>query len=74
MTDLTIRTWVILHTAASQLAERVRGDERGQTALEYILVLALVALIVVALTGSNIVSDAEEKISEAVRDLFADPT
>jgi Flp pilus assembly pilin Flp len=73
MTDLILRTWVVLQTTAWQLGERVRSDERGQTATEYILVLALVALIVLALTQSSIRSRAEEAIQTAVENLFTAP-
>lgn len=53
---------------------RVHTSERGQTVVEYIGVLALVALIVLALTQSQLVSRAVTTVTDAVRDLFSPPS
>jgi Flp pilus assembly pilin Flp len=52
------------------VVEAVRRGERGQSAVEFIGVLALIALIVLALTQSELLSGARRAVSEAVGDLF----
>lgn len=68
--DLAIRTYAYLVVTATNLKDRLTDEDRGQTAVEYILVLALVALIVLALTQSTIVSQAGTRITQAVTELF----
>lgn len=72
--DLAIRTYAFLVVTATTLKDRLTDEDRGQTAVEYILVLAFVALIVVALTSAGIVGQARTFVGNAVRDLFAGAT
>lgn len=66
-----IRLWVGVLLAVEALADRVRRGERGQSAVEYVGILALVALIVLALTQSQLLSGARRAVSEAVTNLFS---
>jgi Flp pilus assembly pilin Flp len=59
MQNLMIETYVTLKS----LAERLTKDEQGQTAVEYIGVLAFVVAIVVALVGFHF----ETKLSSIVQ-------
>lgn len=68
--DLVIRTYAFLAVTATNLKDRLTDEDRGQTALEYILVLALVAVVVFALTQSNIGTRAQTFITEATGKLF----
>lgn len=65
-----VRLWVGVLLAAEALADRIRHGERGQSAVEYIGILALVALIVLALTQSELLSGARRAVTEAVANLF----
>lgn len=58
------------HRADATGRHELRGD-RGTTALEYILVLGLVAALVVALTSAGIVGRARPAIAWAVCQLFS---
>lgn len=60
----------LLRLRLGLIALRVRGGERGQSAVEFIGVLALVALIVLALTQSELLSSARGAITDAIADLF----
>lgn len=68
--EFMVRTWVAMMVTAQDLGERVRRNERGQGAVEYILVLGVVALIVFALSQSTIKSQAQTAITNAVTSLF----
>lgn len=66
-----IRLWVGVLLAVDALTDRMRRGERGQSAIEYIGVLALVALIVLALTQSELLSGARRAVLDALANLFA---
>jgi pilus assembly protein Flp/PilA len=57
-----------LHTTAAYLRTRATRDDRGQTAVEYLGIIAVVVAIVLAITGTSIgqtIFDAiTNKISE----------
>jgi Flp pilus assembly pilin Flp len=65
MQDIAIRTAVLLQA----LVARVREQERGQTAVEYAGILALIALIFVALFGLNLDNTIKGVVSDAVDDI-----
>lgn len=64
--DLSLRLWLGLLA----VTDRLRRDERGQSAVEFIGVLALVALVVLALTQSELLSSARAAVTDAMADLF----
>ncbi|MFJ4549206.1 Flp family type IVb pilin [Streptomyces sp. NPDC088817] len=69
MTDLMLKTAVATkvrvngwkNTTAESL--RRRADDRGQTAVEYLGIIAVVVAIVLAITGTSIGSTILEKIT-----------
>jgi Flp pilus assembly pilin Flp len=65
MQDIAIRTAVLLQSVFA----RVREQERGQTAVEYAGILALIALIFVALFGLNLDNTIKGVVSDAVDDI-----
>jgi pilus assembly protein Flp/PilA len=65
MQDIAIRTAVLLQSVAA----RLREQERGQTAVEYAGILALIALIFVALFGLNLDNTIKGVVSDAVDDI-----
>lgn len=68
--DLAIRTYLFLSVTVADLKGRLTDEDRGQTALEYILVLVLVGAIVAALMSQSIRSNLETYISDAADNLF----
>jgi Flp pilus assembly pilin Flp len=71
---VSVRSWVCLLTITDRITARLKNSEHGQSAVEYIGILALVALIVLALSQSQVVSRAATAITNAVRDLFTAPS
>lgn len=67
--NLAIRTYAFLAVTVADLKSRLTED-RGQTAVEYILVLVLVGAIIVALFGAGVVGRATTAIQNAIADLF----
>lgn len=65
-----VRLWVGVLLAAGALSDRIRRDERGQSAVEVIGILALVALLVLSLTQSEVLSGVRRAVTDAVADLF----
>ena len=51
------------------LVERVRRDQRGQTAIEYGLVLALIAVVIVATVAAGLGPAVTSMISKLVAGL-----
>ena len=65
MQDIAIRTTV----AVQNLVYRMR-EERGQTAVEYAGILALIAIVFGALFAADIDGKIREKVGPAVSDIL----
>jgi Flp pilus assembly pilin Flp len=65
MQDISIRTAV----AVQNLVHRLR-EERGQTAIEYVGILVLLALVFAALIAADIDGQIEKKVGPAVKDIL----
>ena len=65
MQDISIRVAVAIHG----LAARLREQERGQTAVEYAGILAVIALIFVALFALNLDVTIKRAVKGAVNDI-----
>jgi Flp pilus assembly pilin Flp len=66
MQDISIRTAV----AIQNLYFRMRDEERGQTAVEYAGILALIAVIFAALFLADIDGKIEKVVGPAVDDIL----
>lgn len=70
LTDKALATQLMLAAFVAGATERVRRDERGQGAIEYMGVIVVVAIILVLVIGAatgwggDIVSAIGERISE----------
>ena len=64
--DVSIRTAV----AMQNLYYRVRDEERGQTAVEYAGILALIAVIFAALFLADIDGKIKDKVGPAVDEIL----
>ncbi|MEV7287191.1 hypothetical protein AB0O01_21915 [Streptomyces sp. NPDC093252] len=61
-----------INSAISSIRERdraARDDDRGQTAVEYLGIIAVVVAIVLAITGTDIGSAIYEAIIEQIDEL-----
>jgi pilus assembly protein Flp/PilA len=49
MTSIFVRMFIVAHIAAGELGDRVRrsGRDRGATAVEYGLLVALIAIVII---------------------------
>ncbi|MFE5911807.1 Flp family type IVb pilin [Streptomyces wedmorensis] len=54
------------------LTSRLRRDDRGQTAVEYLGIIVVVVAIVVAITGTDIGQSIKTAITEKIADLTGD--
>jgi Flp pilus assembly pilin Flp len=63
MFGFAVKTHIMATSLARRLQDRA-SDERGQTLVEYLGVLALVASIIVAI----VVLDLDEKVKSAIED------
>lgn len=61
MQDISIRTAV----AIQNLVQRMRDEERGQTAVEYAGILVLIALIFVAIFATNLDTAVRDAVNDA---------
>ncbi|MGW8355374.1 Flp family type IVb pilin [Streptomyces wedmorensis] len=51
------------------LTSRLRRDDRGQTAVEYLGIIVVVVAIVVAITGTDIGQSIKNAITQKIADL-----
>ena len=66
MTDTAIELHVRTTTALHALAERLRSEDRGQTAAEYLGVLVVVSVIIAAVAGTGVGDDIKNWIHDVV--------
>lgn len=59
-----------LHTTAAHLQARAARNDKGQTAVEYLGIIAVVVAIVLAITGTDI----GQTIYNAIRDKITEVT
>ncbi|WP_309032965.1 Flp family type IVb pilin [Streptomyces alfalfae] len=59
-----------LHTTAAYLQTRAARDDKGQTAVEYLGIIAVVVAIVLAITGTDI----GQTIYNAIKDKITEVT
>lgn len=69
MNDFAIKTYVMLALAPAHLRERLDSDERGQTAAEYLGIIAVIAVIVGVLATTDIGEALRTQITNAIRDI-----
>lgn len=55
-----------INTTAEYLRNRANRDDRGQTAVEYLGIIAVVVAIVLAITGTDIGSTIYDAITEQI--------
>jgi Flp pilus assembly pilin Flp len=72
--DLLLRTYTSMLLVATRLGQRVTRDERGQTALEYVGIMLIVAAIVAAIAGSGLIGNVTNWISQAVQNFSTAPS
>ncbi|MGW4873132.1 Flp family type IVb pilin [Streptomyces chartreusis] len=65
MSDPILKTALRWKTTAIEAVQR-RHDDKGQTAVEYLGIIAVVVAIVLAITGTDIGSTILDKITELV--------
>jgi Flp pilus assembly pilin Flp len=72
MSDLILRTAVATRLCLSSLAARLVSDERGQDAIEYVGVLAIVAVIigVVIAVASGLNHPITSGVSKEISKIF----
>lgn len=58
-----------INTTVEYLRSRAARDDRGQTAVEYLGIIAVVVAIVLAITGTDIGSTIYEAIVEQIDEL-----
>ncbi|MGW6908361.1 Flp family type IVb pilin [Streptomyces sp. NPDC054940] len=58
-----------IYTAVAHLRSRARRDDRGQTAVEYLGIIAVVVAIVLAITGTDIGQTIYDAIVEKIDEL-----
>ncbi|WP_217246657.1 Flp family type IVb pilin [Streptomyces sp. AC602_WCS936] len=59
-----------LHTIAAHLQTRTARDDKGQTAVEYLGIIAVVVAIVLAITGTDIGETIYEAITDQIDELI----
>ncbi|MGW2380375.1 Flp family type IVb pilin [Streptomyces sp. NPDC001658] len=55
-----------INTTAEYLRNRANRDDRGQTAVEYLGIIAVVVAIVLAITGTDIGTTIYDAITEQI--------
>ncbi|WP_251092158.1 Flp family type IVb pilin [Streptomyces sp. Caat 7-52] len=65
MSDLMLKTAVRMQNTMAEAMER-RADDKGQTAVEYLGIIAVVVAIVLAITGTDIGKTILDKITNLV--------
>ena len=58
-----------LHTIAAHLQTRTARDDRGQTAVEYLGIIAVVVAIVLAITGTDIGNTIYTAITDKITEV-----
>jgi pilus assembly protein Flp/PilA len=58
-------------SAASALAGRLR-ERRGQTSIEYIGIIVVVAVLIAAIAGSGVADDLTRALEDSVRDVVGE--
>ncbi|SDM94495.1 pilus assembly protein Flp/PilA [Streptomyces sp. cf386] len=58
-----------IYTAVAHLRSRAGRDDRGQTAVEYLGIIAVVVAIVLAITGTDIGQTIYDAIVEKIDEL-----
>ncbi|MEU3901328.1 hypothetical protein [Streptomyces sp. NPDC045251] len=59
-----------LYTIAAHLQTRTARDDEGQTAVEYLGIIAVVVAIVLAITGTDIGETIYEAITDQIDELI----
>lgn len=58
-----------INTTVAHLRSRAARDDRGQTAVEYLGIIAVVVAIVLAITGTDIGSTIYDAITEKIAEV-----
>jgi pilus assembly protein Flp/PilA len=58
-----------IHTTVEYLRSRAARDDRGQTAVEYLGIIAVVVAIVLAITGTDIGSTIYDAITNKITEV-----
>ncbi|MET9367024.1 Flp family type IVb pilin [Streptomyces griseoflavus] len=58
-----------INTTVSYLHSRAARDDKGQTAVEYLGIIAVVVAIVLAITGTDIGESIYDAITEQIADV-----
>lgn len=58
-----------IHTTVEHLRSRAARDDRGQTAVEYLGIIAVVVAIVLAITGTDIGSTIYDAITDKITEV-----
>ncbi|MFI8912003.1 Flp family type IVb pilin [Streptomyces sp. NPDC053513] len=61
-----------LTRAKLEMSDRLRREDRGQTAVEYLGIIVVVVAIVIAITGTDIGQSIKTAITEKIADLTGD--
>jgi Flp pilus assembly pilin Flp len=67
--ELTLHTAVVVQNLVHGAAARLK-EERGQTAIEYAGIIALIAVIFAALFAANIPQEITNKVKPAIQDIL----
>ena len=65
--ELHVRTTNALRAFVEDQVERLRSEERGQTAAEYLGVLVVVSVIIAAVAGTGVGDDIKNWIHDVVQ-------
>jgi pilus assembly protein Flp/PilA len=68
--NLAIRTYVLLQVLPTLLVDRLRREERGQTAAEYLGVILVIAALVAVLISTDIGTALRTNIVNAINTVF----
>jgi Flp pilus assembly pilin Flp len=69
MNDLAVKTYVMLALAPARVRSRL-ADERGQTAAEYLGIIAVIAVIIGVLTTTDIGETLRGNIVDLIDEVF----
>lgn len=58
-----------IHTTAAHLRARAARDDQGQTAVEYLGIIAVVVAIVLAITGTDIGQTIYDAITQKIAEV-----